>query len=55
LVLEAGYRTACTTQYGINTPATPPLELRRITVRHPTRTLKTLTAALSQAAADFGG
>ena len=54
LVAEAGYRTACTTQYGINTPATPRLELCRITVRHPTRTLKTLTAALTQAAAEFG-
>lgn len=54
LVMEAGYRAACTTQYGLNTPGTPPLELRRITVRHPTRTLKTLTAALTEAAAEFG-
>jgi len=54
LVVEAGYRTACTTQYGLNTPATPRFELCRITVRHPTRTLKTLTAALSEAAAEFG-
>jgi peptidoglycan/xylan/chitin deacetylase (PgdA/CDA1 family) len=48
LVLEAGYKTACTTLYGVNTPATPPLELCRITVRHPTRTLKSLTAALAE-------
>jgi peptidoglycan/xylan/chitin deacetylase (PgdA/CDA1 family) len=44
LVIEAGYRTACTTQFGVNTPATPPYALRRITVRHPTRTLRTLKA-----------
>ncbi|HWD20422.1 MAG TPA: polysaccharide deacetylase family protein [Verrucomicrobiae bacterium] len=54
LVMEAGYRTACTTEYGLNGSETPALELRRITVRHPTRTLKTLTAALSEAAAEFG-
>jgi peptidoglycan/xylan/chitin deacetylase (PgdA/CDA1 family) len=46
LVVEAGYRTACTTEFGLNTPATPPLALRRITVRHPTRTLRNLKAAL---------
>ena len=46
LVIEAGYRTACTTEFGINTPATPPYALRRITVRHPTRTLRTLKARL---------
>jgi peptidoglycan/xylan/chitin deacetylase (PgdA/CDA1 family) len=46
LVLEAGYRTACTTQFGVNTPATPPLTLHRITVRHPTRTLRTLKRRL---------
>jgi peptidoglycan/xylan/chitin deacetylase (PgdA/CDA1 family) len=46
LVMEAGYRTACTTDYGVNLPTTPPLELRRITVRHPTRSLKALKARL---------
>jgi peptidoglycan/xylan/chitin deacetylase (PgdA/CDA1 family) len=46
LVMEAGYRTACTTDYGVNHPGTPPLELRRITVRHPTRSLKALKARL---------
>jgi peptidoglycan/xylan/chitin deacetylase (PgdA/CDA1 family) len=46
LVLEAGYRTACTTEFGVNTPATPPLTLHRITVRHPTRTLRTLKRKL---------
>jgi peptidoglycan/xylan/chitin deacetylase (PgdA/CDA1 family) len=46
LVIEAGYRTACTTDFGINTPATPPLALHRITARHPTRTLRSLKAKL---------
>ena len=53
LVFEAGYCAACTTQYGVNTPATPPFELRRITVRHPTRTLKNLTAVITEAAAEL--
>ena len=30
LVGEAGYETACTLRFGVNTPATPLLELRRI-------------------------
>ena len=46
LVIEAGYRTACTTEFGVNTSATPPFVLRRITVRHPTRTLRTLQRKL---------
>jgi peptidoglycan/xylan/chitin deacetylase (PgdA/CDA1 family) len=46
LVMEAGYRTACTTQFGVNTAATPPFALNRITVRHPTRTLRTLKRKL---------
>ncbi|MGA2541622.1 MAG: polysaccharide deacetylase family protein [Verrucomicrobiota bacterium] len=46
LVMEAGYRTACTTECGVNSPATSPLELRRIPVRHPTRSLKALRARL---------
>jgi len=50
LVMEAGYRTACTTEFGVNTPATPPYALRRITVRHPTRTLRALKDRLLGAA-----
>jgi peptidoglycan/xylan/chitin deacetylase (PgdA/CDA1 family) len=46
LVMEAGYRTACTTDFGVNTPGVSPLSLRRITVRHPTRSLKALKARL---------
>jgi peptidoglycan/xylan/chitin deacetylase (PgdA/CDA1 family) len=30
LVREAGYVTACTTEFGVNTAATPPFELNRI-------------------------
>ncbi|MBI3877317.1 MAG: polysaccharide deacetylase family protein [Verrucomicrobia bacterium] len=41
LVAEAGYATACTTRFGLNTAATPPLALNRITVRRPARSLKT--------------
>jgi peptidoglycan/xylan/chitin deacetylase (PgdA/CDA1 family) len=46
LVMEAGYRTACTTEFGVNTPPVSPLELRRITVRHPTRSFKALRRRL---------
>jgi peptidoglycan/xylan/chitin deacetylase (PgdA/CDA1 family) len=46
LVMEAGYRTACTADYGVNLPTTSPLALRRIMVRHPTRSLKALRARL---------
>jgi peptidoglycan/xylan/chitin deacetylase (PgdA/CDA1 family) len=35
LVREAGYRTACTMDFGVNTVATSPLALRRILARHP--------------------
>ena len=37
LVQEAGYRSACTTAFGINTPATPPFALKRITARYRSR------------------
>jgi peptidoglycan/xylan/chitin deacetylase (PgdA/CDA1 family) len=39
LVAEAGYRTACTTLPGVNHPTTPPLALRRVTVRYASRRL----------------
>ncbi len=41
-VVEAGYRTACTVGYGVNTKTTPPFELNRIIARHQTRNLRTL-------------
>ncbi|HZM05386.1 MAG TPA: polysaccharide deacetylase family protein [Candidatus Saccharimonadales bacterium] len=46
LVVEADYRTACTTEFGVTQPATPPFALPRITVRHRTRTLRSLKARL---------
>lgn len=48
LVIEAGYRTACTTQFGVNTAATSPYALNRITARYPSRSLRTLTAGLTR-------
>jgi peptidoglycan/xylan/chitin deacetylase (PgdA/CDA1 family) len=46
LVVEAGYRTACATDFGVNTPTESPFSFRRIMVRHPTRSLKVLKARL---------
>jgi peptidoglycan/xylan/chitin deacetylase (PgdA/CDA1 family) len=46
IVIEAGYRSACATDFGINTAEESPFSLRRITARHPTRSLKTLKARL---------
>jgi len=37
LVVAAGYRTACTTDAGVNLPADSPFELKRFTARYPTR------------------
>ncbi|CAB4244233.1 Polysaccharide deacetylase family protein [Methylacidimicrobium sp. AP8] len=42
LVEEAGYRTACTVERGINGPGTDPFLLRRIMACRPPRTLRTL-------------
>jgi peptidoglycan/xylan/chitin deacetylase (PgdA/CDA1 family) len=46
LVVEAGYETASSTRFGVNTPETSPFVLCRIMVRHPTRSLKALRARL---------
>jgi peptidoglycan/xylan/chitin deacetylase (PgdA/CDA1 family) len=46
LVLEAGYHTACTTRFGVNTSETPPGALLRITARYPTRNWRTLVERL---------
>jgi peptidoglycan/xylan/chitin deacetylase (PgdA/CDA1 family) len=45
-VIEAGYRTACAADFGVNTPDVSLFSLRRIIVRHPTRSLKVLKARL---------
>ncbi|MGD9896972.1 MAG: polysaccharide deacetylase family protein [Candidatus Methylacidiphilaceae bacterium] len=42
LVAEAGYRTACTVERGLNGAGVDPFLLRRITARRPPRTLRTL-------------
>ena len=41
-VMEAGYRTASTTDFGVNTPETSSFALKRITARYPSRSLKAL-------------
>jgi len=40
LVKAAGYRTACTTNTGVNADNVSPFELMRFTARYPTRNLK---------------
>jgi peptidoglycan/xylan/chitin deacetylase (PgdA/CDA1 family) len=42
LVIEAGYRTAVTTDPGVNDAQTSPFSLKRVTARYPTRSLKNL-------------
>jgi peptidoglycan/xylan/chitin deacetylase (PgdA/CDA1 family) len=41
-VIEAGYRTASTTDFGVNTPETSSFALRRMTARYRSRSLKAL-------------
>jgi peptidoglycan/xylan/chitin deacetylase (PgdA/CDA1 family) len=44
LVRQAGYITACTTRFGLNNARTAPFTLRRVTVRRPVWSWKTLRA-----------
>jgi peptidoglycan/xylan/chitin deacetylase (PgdA/CDA1 family) len=46
LVIAAGYRTACTTEAGVNFGSESVFELKRITARYPTRSLKAVWARL---------
>lgn len=46
LVIEAGYRTATTTQFGLNDTATSPFELRRIMARYQSWGLRSLRQRL---------
>jgi peptidoglycan/xylan/chitin deacetylase (PgdA/CDA1 family) len=48
LVVEAGYLTASTTQFGVNSKTTPSFSLNRIMARYPTRNWQTLKARLTQ-------
>ncbi len=50
LVIAAGYQTACTTEFGVNTAATAPFELKRILVRYQSISFKALKERLSRAA-----
>ena len=44
LVIAAGYRTACTTHTGVNSATDSPFELKRITARYRSRSLRNLVA-----------
>ena len=46
LVIEAGYKTACTTIPGVNTPAVSPFQLKRFTARYASRNLKAVWSRL---------
>ncbi len=46
LVQEAGYRTACTVQAGVNTATDSSFSLKRFTARYPSRSFKALWARL---------
>jgi hypothetical protein len=38
-VREAGFKTACTMDRGVNDPTSDPFRLKRWTARYPTRTM----------------
>lgn len=44
LVVEAGYRTACTTMAGVNVPGAPLYTLKRFTARYPSRSFREMWA-----------
>jgi len=46
LVIEAGYKTACTTEPGMNSGVTSAFELKRFTARYPSRNLKQIWSRL---------
>jgi peptidoglycan/xylan/chitin deacetylase (PgdA/CDA1 family) len=46
LVIAAGYKTACTTKAGVNTPSDSPFSLKRFTARYPSRNLKAIWAQI---------
>jgi len=49
LVIAAGYRTACTTHAGVNTPETSPFELKRYMARYRSRSLRGLWRSIRAA------
>jgi peptidoglycan/xylan/chitin deacetylase (PgdA/CDA1 family) len=48
LVVEAGYETACTTQFGVNQASFDVFALKRVTARYPSRSLKSLRGWLKR-------
>jgi peptidoglycan/xylan/chitin deacetylase (PgdA/CDA1 family) len=48
LVIAAGYETACTTEFGVNTKATPPFELKRILARYQSISFKAIKERLTR-------
>jgi peptidoglycan/xylan/chitin deacetylase (PgdA/CDA1 family) len=48
LVIEAGYETACTTDFGVNDTHTHPHELKRITARYQSISLKAIKERLAR-------
>jgi peptidoglycan/xylan/chitin deacetylase (PgdA/CDA1 family) len=48
LVMAAGYETACTIEFGVNTRATPPFELKRILARYQSLSFKALKERLGR-------
>ena len=46
LVIEAGYKSACTTLTGVNDPTGPRFELKRFTARYPSRSLRSIWSRL---------
>jgi peptidoglycan/xylan/chitin deacetylase (PgdA/CDA1 family) len=49
LVVAAGYETACTTEFGVNTKATLPFELKRILARYQSISFKAFKERLARA------
>jgi hypothetical protein len=47
MVSAAGYKTACTTDAGVNTALDSPFALKRFTARYASRSLKTFWERLS--------
>jgi peptidoglycan/xylan/chitin deacetylase (PgdA/CDA1 family) len=48
LVVAAGYETACTTEFGVNTMVTQPFELKRILARYQSISFKALKERLAR-------
>ena len=48
LAAEAGYETACTTDFGLNLKSSPPWELKRILARRQSISLKEIKARLNR-------